>query len=61
MGIERTLVNVFECFSVTSKISTTAPRWWQILGEHGTYPGSFNVLFIEHAKCFATEVNRSGR
>lgn len=32
-----------------------------IYGEHGTYPGSFNVLFIEYAKCFPTEVNRSGR
>lgn len=26
-----------------------------------TYPGSFNVLFIEYAKCLPTEVNRSGR
>jgi len=33
----------------------------RIYGEHGTYPGCFNVLFIEYAKCFPTEVNRSGR
>jgi hypothetical protein len=33
----------------------------RIYGEHITYPGSFNVLFIEYAKCFPIEVNRSGR
>jgi hypothetical protein len=33
----------------------------RIYGEYGTYPGNFNVLFIEYAKCFPTEVNRSGR
>jgi hypothetical protein len=26
-----------------------------------TYPGSLSVLFIEYAKCFPSDVNRSGR
>jgi hypothetical protein len=25
------------------------------------YPGNFNVLFMEYAKCFPSEVNKSGR
>jgi hypothetical protein len=44
-------------FLFTSKISTHCRPAY----EHVTYPGSFNVLFIEYAKCFPTEVNRSGR
>ena len=30
--------------------------------QHSTaHPGSFNVLFIEYAKCFPKDVNNSGR
>jgi hypothetical protein len=62
MGIERTLVDVFERLSVVSprKMSTTAGVDTENV-VLCTYPGSFNVLFIEYAKCFPTEVNRSGR
>jgi hypothetical protein len=55
-------LNVFLChlenkYHRPQMVANTRP----ICGEHITYPGSFKVLFIEHAKCFPTEVNRSGR
>jgi len=62
MGIKRTLVNVFERLSVSYlENKYNRANTARIYGEHDTYPGSFNVLFIEYAKCFPTEVNRSGR
>lgn len=70
MGIERAWIDVLECLSAYSNQVPTfrdgrLPNQMEILGgKYGTrhtYPGSFSVLFIEYAKCFATEVKSSGR